>query len=1067
VTFTPQQLAGRLGLPVPTDEQAAAIAAALSPSVVVAGAGSGKTETMAAHVVWLVANGLVRPEQVLGLTFTRKAARELGSRVRRRLAQLAARGVVEAALDEDPTLLDGEPTIITYDALAGRIVAEHAMRLGREPGVRLITEAVAWQYATRVVEAYSGEMHHVVHAPTTVVDQVLSLHGELACHLVEPSRVGEFARELRAQVDALPASRRSKHRYYADVEKALETQDARSQLVALVEGFRALKRANEAVDFGDQAELAARLADRFPDVGEAERERFAVVLLDEYQDTSHAQLVLLRALFGEGHPVTAVGDPCQSIYGWRGANAGTLTTFRRQFRNGSGDEAAQTSLTTSFRNGTRILAVANRLAQPLRAEGLDVPVLSAFPATADDQVVVSLHLTAADEAADIARRARSFWDASVEGRTAAVLVRSRTQIPRLEAALRAVELPVQVVGVGGLLTTPEVSDIVATLRVICDPLRGDALLRLLTGARWRIGPRDLEALARWSRRLAAGSSADDADRDEVDDHSVIEALDALPRAGWFSPEGDRRLRALSAELRALRRRSGEPLPELVRDVERTLGLDVEVPARRGPAGRANLDRFHDVAAEFAASGDGPTLSAFLAYLDAAETAERGLRPGEVEVAGDAVQVLTVHGAKGLEWDAVFVSGLVDGVFPAGHANDRGWLGKPGELPYPLRGDAGALPWLRLSEARDQQGARDAVVQFAADCGRAGRLEERRLAYVATTRAKRLLVCTGYRWRDGKLARAPSEFLVEMRAACLAGAGEIGVWADDPGSVNPLDDIVADYHWPYDPLGGRRAVIEQGAALVRAAQAGDDVGDLTVESEVSAAAAEWELEVDLLLTEQSRSSQQHGLDVSLPAHLSVSRLVQLHADPAALARAIRRPVPRAPAPLARRGTLFHAWLESRWGSPRLLDLDELPGHADAGAAHDRDLAALQAAFLASSWADRSPLEVEAPFELLIAGVLVRGRVDAVFTTPDGGLDVVDWKTGALPRRAGTDATNAVQLAAYRLAFARLYGLDLARVGAAFHYVRENLTRRPTDLLGAAELESLIQSLPDAELQFAEV
>jgi DNA helicase II / ATP-dependent DNA helicase PcrA len=1057
VRFTPQELAARLGQPQPTGEQAAAIAAPLAPGVVVAGAGSGKTETMAARVVWLVANGLVRPEQVLGLTFTRKAAHELGSRVRRRLAQLAARGVLDAALVEDPTLLDGEPTVVTYDALAGRIVGEHALRLGREPGVRLITEAVAWQYATRVVEAYGGDMHHVVHAPATVVDQVLALHGELAGHLVEPARLGEFARKLRAEVDALPASSRSRSRYYAEVEKALAVQDARGQLVALVEAFRGLKRANEAVDFGDQAELAARLADRFPDVGEAERAKFTVVLLDEYQDTSHAQLVLLRALFGDGHPVTAVGDPCQSIYGWRGANAGTLTTFRKQFRDASGEEAAQTSLTTSFRNGARILAVANRLALPLRAEGLEVPVLASFAGNPRDDVVVSLHLTADDEAADIARRARAFWDETAEGRTAAVLVRSRAQIPRLEAALRAVDLPVQVVGVGGLLTTPEVSDVVATLRVISDPGRGDALMRLLTGSRWRVGPRDLEALARWSRRLTPGTAADDAEADVVDEHSIIDALDSLPRNGWFSPEGGRRLRDLSAELRALRRRAGQPLPELVHDVIRTLGVDVEVAARRGPTGRANLDRFLDVVTDFGAAGESPTLSALLAYLDAAETAERGLRPGEVDVLGDVVQVLTIHGAKGLEWDAVFVAGLVDGGFPAGHANDRGWLGKPGELPYPLRGDAAALPRLRLSDARDQQGVRDAVVQFAADCGRAGRLEERRLAYVATTRAKRLLVCTGYRWGDGKLPRTPSEFLVEMRAACADGAGEVGGWVDDPSTTNPLDDVVSEFHWPFDPLGGRRAVIEDGAALVRAAHAGVDGG---AESEVAAAAAEWELEVDRLLEERSRSAAGRPIEVPMPAHLSVSQLVALRADPDELARTIRRPLPRTPAPLARRGTLFHAWLESRWGSPRLLDVDELPGSADADIVHDGELAALQTAFLTSPWADRSPIEVEAPFELLIAGVLVRGRVDAVFSTADGGIDVVDWKTGTPPRGSAEASARAVQLATYRLAFARLYGLELYRLGAAFHYVRDNLTLRPADLLDETQLEALVRSVPSA-------
>jgi DNA helicase II / ATP-dependent DNA helicase PcrA len=1059
VTLTPARLAARLGMPPPTAEQAAAIAAPLAPGVVVAGAGSGKTETMAARVVWLVASGRVRPEQVLGLTFTRKAARELAARIRRRLGQLAARGGLDATLAADPTVLDGEPTIVTYDALAGRIVGEHALRLGREPAARLVTEAVAWQYATRVVEAYAGEMDHVTHAPSTVAEQVLTLHGDLSGHLVDPPRLREIARQLRASVDALPTMPRMRGPYYQEVRDALAVQDARAQLVPLVEAFRTLKRADEVVDFGDQAELAARLAVEFPEVGAGERERFRVVLLDEYQDTSHAQLVLLRALFGSGHAVTAVGDPCQSIYGWRGASAGTLTAFRRVFRTSTGADAGQSSLTTSFRNGGRILRAANRLAAPLRAEGLDVPVLRSFDGRPGGDVVASLHLTADDEAADIARRARAFWDGSEEGRSAAVLVRNRSQIPRIESALRAAGLPVQVVGVGGLLATPEVGDIVATLRVIADPARGDALMRLLTGARWRIGPRDLDALARWSRILVRGDDAPDADPDEADDRSIVDALDSLPREGWFSVDGGRRLAALSGELRTLRRMSGQPLPDLVHHAERTLGLDVEVAARGGASGRANLDRFLDVATEFAASGQAPTLSAFLAYLDAAESAERGLRPGEVEVVGDQVQVLTVHGAKGLEWDAVFVAGLVDGVFPAGHAADRAWLGRPGELPYPLRGDVAALPVFSLDGARDQQGARDAVRRFAQECGRAGRLEERRLAYVAATRARVLLVCTGYRWGDGKLARVPSAFLAEVREACDAGAGEVGVWVEEPGDANPLADVVDDVHWPYDPLAGQRAAVEEGAELVRVAGSGDDAADLLAEAEIVAAAAEWEDEVATLLAERQRHATERPVEVPLPEHLSVSRLFRLREDPQGLARDIRRPVPRAPAPLARRGTLFHAWLESRWGSPRLLDVDELPGSADEGAAPDRELASLQNAFLASEWAVRTPVEVEAPFELLIAGVLVRGRVDAVFATDGDGVEVVDWKTGRPPGGPAEQAVRAVQLAAYRLAFARLRGLPLARVGAAFHHVRENLTVRPVDLLDEAELEALVRSVPE--------
>ncbi|PSL01907.1 DNA helicase-2/ATP-dependent DNA helicase PcrA [Haloactinopolyspora alba] len=1079
-TITPSALARRLDRPDPTDEQAAAIAAPLEPGVVVAGAGSGKTETMAARVVWLVASGAVRPEHVLGLTFTRKAARELSARIRRRLSQLASRGVIDPGGD----LLDGEPTVLTYDAYAGRIVAEHALRLGREPGARLITEAVAWQYAQRVVATYDGDMDAVGYAPSTVVSKVLALHGELAGHLVPPDSVREFTTDLRHRVHALPKAekQRTKELLYADVAKALGVQDARVALLPLVDEFRRRKRADEVLDFADQAELAATLAARFPEVGVAERDAYRVVLLDEYQDTSHAQLVLLRSLFGDGHPVTAVGDPAQSIYGWRGASAGTLTSFRREFRTADAAPARLDSLATSFRNGADILRVANRLSEPLRAEGLDVPELSAFDGLGDGEVTASLHLTAEDEAADVARRARAFWDASDEGRTAAVLVRTRSQMPRLEAALRAVDLPVEVVGVGGLLATPEVGDIVATLRVVNDPARGDALMRLLTGARWRIGPRDLDALGRWARRLGrptgqgpaasrtahaeaaaqapqTGASAVPAGaaQDEIDELGIVDALDALPGPEWFSPEGYRRLTALSAELRELRGRTAQSLTELVHDVERTLGLDVELTARRGPTGRANLDRFLDVAAEYEGDGAGGRLSSFLAYLDAAETAERGLAPGEVEVSGDRVQVLTVHGAKGLEWDAVFVTGLVDKVFPAGGERDRAWLGDPGELPYPLRGDAAALPVLDVDGAADQQGARDAVERFYHDAADAGRLEERRLAYVAVTRARRVLACSGYRWDDAVRPREPSPFLAEIRAACDDGAGDVAVWADDPGESNPLAENRPVLQWPYDPLGERRVLLEDGAARVRAAQAELD-GALFVPD---VPATEWDDEIERLLAERERESQSRPVEVELPRHLSVSQLVTLRGSPDELARTLRRPVPRPPSPLARRGTRFHAWLESRWGAPRLLDVDELPGSADDGAAADREIAALQEAFLASAWARRTPVEVEAPFELMVAGVLLRGRVDAVFETDDGGIEVVDWKTGRPPRDDADETVRTVQLAAYRLAFATLHDRPLDRVTAAFHYVPDDLTLRRADLLDADELRELITSVPVAE------
>jgi DNA helicase-2/ATP-dependent DNA helicase PcrA len=195
-------------------------------------------------------------------------------------------------------------------------------------------------------------------------------------------------------------------------------------------------------------------------------------------------------------------------------------------------------------------------------------------------------------------------------------------------------------------------------------------------------------------------------------------------------------------------------------------------------------------------------------------------------------------------------------------------------------------------------------------------------------------------------------------------------------------------------------------------------------------------------------------------LSVSQLVELSRDPAELARQIRRPLPRKPAPQARRGTRFHLWLEQRWGQQRLLDVDELPGAADDTAEPDADLLALQEAFQASRWARRVPAEVEFPFDIVVDGLLLRGRCDAVFTDADDGMvDVVDWKTGRPPSGAEA-AAAAVQLAVYRLAWHHLSGTPLDRIRAGFHYVAAGRTVHPADLLDETGLLALVRTVEPA-------
>ena len=1120
----PAQLARLLRLPEPTPEQAAVISAPLGPLAVIAGAGSGKSETMAARLVWLVANGMVRPDRVLGLTFTRKAAAEFADRVRSRLERLrraalegpglagtglagpalastglartGPAGTGEAAGSTDP--FGGDPVIGTYHAYAGRLVSDNALREGLEPSMRLITPALSWQLAAGIVAAYDGPMDEITWTPQTVTAAVLELAGDLSEHLRDTGDVTAVGRWLTAEHDALPG------RITAAVRKIIATQRAREQLLPLVNRYAAAKAAREVLDHSDQVALAARIASRHPEVGTAERARYQVVLLDEYQDTSHAQLVLLQALFGGGHPVTAVGDPCQSIYGWRGASAGNLRRFTADFpvvarvrpfgASAPSGPAPVLQLSTSFRNSAQVLDAAAAIQEELRYEAPDVPRLVSAPDRSQRGTVACALLdTVLDEAEWVAAQVAALlgsepgcapdgrpWTQGPQGpdrRTTgvrpsdiAVLCRKRSQFVPLRHAIEGRGIPVEVVGLGGLLVVPEVQDVVATLRVLHDAGASDALARLLTGPRWRIGPRDLVALGRRARALARGEGdgpaaparpqaraasqadpgQDDPDRADpgqdasdalaeaitdltAETGSLVEALDDLGEPDAYSRTGYTRMHALAGELRRLRAHVGRPLADLTAEAERVLGLDIEVAARPGAdpvAARADLDAFTDVADAFAGEGAEPTLGAFLAYLTAAQQEEFGLETGRVGES-DSVKLLTVHAAKGLQWPAVFVPGLALGersqVFPARPRVSTRWTDNARLIPFGLRGDAGDLPELLGLDASSLEAFTDA-------CAARDLAEERRLMYVAATRAAFWLGCSGYWWGEGGSSRlGPSPFLDEVRRS---GVAQVSAWAPapEPDAENPLLASVDAADWPATPAGRHYEAVREAAALVEAAVAGESAPQEAGESAPQEAgtlspadrelAAAWERDAGLLLAERAQrrgDGATQAQEVALPARLSVSSLVALARDPAELARQVRRPMPRPPARQARRGTAFHQWLEQRYGQQMLIDDSDLFGPEDDETPAEGDLAGLRARFEHSEWADRWPRAVEVPFETLVGDRLVRGRIDAVFAdAPEGGYDVVDWKTGQPPRSEAERHAVSVQLAAYRLAWAALAG-----------------------------------------------
>ncbi|WP_418277682.1 UvrD-helicase domain-containing protein [Isoptericola jiangsuensis] len=1126
-----RDIAELLRRPAPTDEQVAVIEAPLEPVLVVAGAGSGKTETMAARVVWLIANRMVEPDEVLGLTFTRKAAGELSTRVQSRLGQLAR---VQGRSADDLDLL-ARPTIATYNAYAASLVADHGLRLGVEPGSRLLGEANQWQLAAEVVESWDGDLG-TDKAVSTVTGAVLSLSGALGEHLLDVATARDALDDVVARLEALPLGPRQKQRTQ-EVDRLVASVAERSRLLDVVAEYRRRKRLTDSLDFGDQIAFAAELARTVPAVGLAERARYRVVLLDEYQDTSYAQVELLAGLYAGGHAVTAVGDPHQSIYGWRGASASGLARFPERFAHADGGPAAVRYLSTSWRNDAAVLTAANVASAPLREGGptaaVQVPPLDLRPGAGTGSVRAHVAATLEEEAEGVADFVEARWRRAVrpdgaDRVTAAVLCRARSQFAAMEVALRRRGLPVEVVGLGGLLTTPEVVDVVALLEVVHDPSRGDSLLRLLTGPRVHLGAADLHALGAWAadlaRRDAPRRPVSDGDAhvtgepdpavvvegDVTDHRSLVDALDDLPEPGRaardgrvLTPDGHTRLTALSRLLRELRSLTYLSLPELVVAAERALGLDVEVAtaelladglAAAGSApgegvsrrGREHLDGFRDVAASFAQSADVATLGAFLAWLGVADERERGLDMPVREPDPDAVQIITAHAAKGLEWDVVAVPGLVDGVFPTlaetskGRA-DSGWLTGLGDLPYHLRGDADDLPTFTFAQASD---TKDLVARrdtFRLDCGAHQLAEERRLAYVAFTRARRELYCSAHWWGSGSRPRVVSPFLIELVEAGLVDAGS---WAPAPdGTDNPRDAIEHTGTWPA-PEPGRaprrdagdgspagdaapadgllvspREVLQATAARVADARRSGAVPD----DQVLLDDAGHDL-VDLTRVLLAERTERDDPQVEMPAHVSASGLVRLARDRAEFARQLRRPVPVEPTVHARRGTLFHAWVEQYFSSSSLMDVDDLPGADEPDVATDLALDDLRRRFEDLPWAAMVPVAIEQDVETPIGAVMVRSRMDAVFVDPDApapqdgepaAVVVVDWKTGSEPRDPADRAQREVQLAVYRLAWSRWTGLPVEKVSAAFVYVAQGTTVRPSELLDEEGLEALVR------------
>jgi DNA helicase-2/ATP-dependent DNA helicase PcrA len=1087
--------------PDPTPEQIAVIESPFDESsLVIAGAGSGKTTTMADRVVYLVVNDLVRVDQILGMTFTRKAAGELAKKVR----EMLERAIKSPLLDLPhvaPEDIYGA-SITTYNAFANRIFTDYAHLLGRNPDSSVISEATAWQLARDVVAASASvEISDLDKRLDDVTEALLRAARGLKDNLRTSDDLRAFGEQfLKAVPEGMPIAL-GKTRKYTDQTVFKDSRAAAIRLLVLadlVDDYEQVKRDRKLIEFSDQMELASRLVEK-PVVFENIRSQFKVVLLDEYQDTSSVQIAFLSRLF-TGVPVMAVGDPKQAIYGWRGASASSMniTNFFAGYAPGQKRREVY-PLSYSWRNPEVVLRGANRVAAPLSAKPLvspgdplvfDTQPLKAGVSSRPGSCAVEYFTTIDDEAAAVAQWFKDKidgWPDAPEGAgldadgkprrpSAALLSRRIADLEIFKRALDDLDVPYRVVGLGGLLVDPLIVDLVCTLRVIHFAGADSELIRLLAGARWQIAPRDLRGLKKAAKWLAEHDEKHQKISDELrkklrdsivseDSESLVDALDFIAdRANknhgaleHISDEGFIRLREAGKQMAKLRRFVGFDLHELVTIVLQETNLDIEAEANETmPSSEPVLAGFMEAIDSYSASAAGATLGGFLGWLEQAEARDKMSPASESVSEPGVVHLMTIHGAKGLEWDLVAI--------PRQFQPDKGTItGKAetwmtfGVIPDDLRQDrADLLPHFQWRNQESQVTLGDSFDAYKDGARDRYLAEDRRLAYVAITRAAHHVYLTGALWDTRANPAGPNEYLYEIESVVDQSNAlplELPKKEEKPENVGEQRAM-----WPLPALAKRENLVETAAALVNQALA-----SLSQGSDASDADELVTKDIDLLIAERDRAKVVQPMP--LPKRIPASKFKDFVEQPDKEAERLRRPVPSAPYRATMLGTIFHSWVEQRGKAAEpihgidYLDVDpnEVDGLEDLSAIDEAKLASLKQTFENSEWGSLDTHAVELEIQLPLGPNIVICKIDAIYMhiTQENGVekvryDIVDWKTGKAPSGAKDLELRQLQLALYRLAFAQYTQIPLEDVDVAFYFVADDLVIRPDRVFDEAEL-----------------
>ncbi len=944
-------------------EQERAVRHGDGPLLIVAGAGTGKTTVIVERMAWLMTEKKYRPDEILCLTFTEKAAGEMAERIDRRVPY----GYLDL-------------WVSTFHGFGERILREYAIDIGLPGDFELFNERQQWLFLRKHLDEFPLSYYRPSGKPTKFLKSLVSHFSRLKDEGVTPADYLDFVKKLQLDRDAsdgVPG-------VSAD-EETLDLDRLR-ELAESYDRYTRLLREHWGLDFGDLIVETMRLFRERPAILARYQEQFRAILVDEFQDTNWAQYELVKLLAGKRRNLTVVGDDDQSIYKFRGASVANILGFKHDY-----PDSTDVVLTENYRSAQSILDAAYAFIQKNNPNRLEAQ-LSAAPKQLG--TTVSKRLTAArPDAGSIqcvvaeteAEEARTVVGKILEAKNAdatlawsdvAILVRANDHAELFLSELERNGLPYQYVASRGLYRMSIVLDIFAYVRLLDNYHESVALQRVLNLPMFRFRADDVILLNETARRQSRSTFA------VLRDHALL--ADWRPEA---HADADRLLSLISRHAELARRAT--PREVIVSFLEESgylkwLSEAPDDPKREAEIGYAN--QLLNEVVEFERGKLAPNVRAFLEVIDLAiDAGELGRLETAPEDGPDSVKVMTVHAAKGLEFRMVFVVHLVEQRFPSRDRSEG--------IPVP-----------------------DALIREPLPEGDIHLEEERRLFYVALTRAKEhIILCRALDYGGARRKKA-SLFLEELGLVTKESAAEERV--RQPKLAPLLSQRVAD--------GEPEAIIRK----VRTNERYDY-------SRLSAyELCPW------------KYRYRYVLDVPVSGNARLSYGSSIHATLYHFFQLVRQ------RSVQQQGSLFGAQTSS--GTKPLVSLEELKTlYASAWIrewyASEREMeqrkkegwAVLERFYKAQEGAFPVPLLLEQSFTLKFDGRILGGKIDRVDPIPGDseGVEIIDYKTGPAKEKPSADRWYQLLLYALAVSDPELLGRPVRQL--SLFYIDENkkVTKEP--------------------------